>query len=138
MAGRIRSLALAGVMVLIPALTSCANGPGSALSSKVSAQAQEEDPQCASGNRPYFGDTHLHTALSPDAGLAGTKLGLDEAYRFARGETVTSNTGQKAALKRPLDFLVVADHAENLGLAQGLAKSDPEPVSYTHLRAHET
>ena len=76
-----------------------------------------------SGNRAYFGDTHLHTALSPDAGLAGTKLGLDEAYRFARGETVTSNTGQKAALKRPLDFLVVADHSENLGLAQGL----PEP-----------
>ena len=80
-----------------------------------------EDAQCASGNRPYFGDTHLHTSLSPDAGLAGTKLGLDEAYRFARGETVTSNSGQKAALKRPLDFLVVADHAENLGLAQGLA-----------------
>jgi hypothetical protein len=84
------------------------------------------EAQCSSGNRPYFGDTHLHTALSPDAGLAGTKLGLDEAYRFARGETVTSNSGQKAALKRPLDFLVVADHSENLGLAQGLEASNPE------------
>jgi hypothetical protein len=84
------------------------------------------EAQCFSGNRPYFGDTHLHTALSPDAGLAGTKLGLDEAYRFARGETVTSNSGQKAALKRPLDFLVVADHSENLGLAQGLETSNPE------------
>ena len=126
MARRIRALALTGVMAFLPALTSCAHGPGAALSTKVSAQAQEEDAQCASGNRAYFGDTHLHTALSPDAGLAGTKLGLEEAYRFAQGETVTSNSGQKAALKRPLDFLVVADHAENLGLAQGLAKSDPE------------
>ena len=104
MARRIRALALTGVMAILPTLTSCANGPGVALSTKVSAQAQEEDAQCASGNRAYFGDTHLHTALSPDAGLAGTKLGLEEAYRFARGETVTSNSGQKAALKRPLDF----------------------------------
>ncbi|MCP4515680.1 MAG: DUF3604 domain-containing protein, partial [Delftia sp.] len=114
-------------MALLPGLASCANGPGSPLESKASAAALAiEDAQCASGNRAYFGDTHLHTALSPDAGLAGTKLGRDEAYRFARGETVTSNTGQQAALKRPLDFLVVADHAENLGLPPGLGKSDPE------------
>jgi hypothetical protein len=97
------------------------------LESKANAAAQTgPDAQCAIGNRPFFGDTHLHTALSPDAGLAGTKLGLDEAYRFARGETVTSNSGQQAALKRPLDFLVVADHSENLGLAQGLEASNPE------------
>jgi Protein of unknown function (DUF3604) len=41
----------------------------------------------------------------------------DEAYRFAKGEVVTSSTGLKAKLARPLDFLVVADHSENLGLA---------------------
>ncbi|MGB1623065.1 MAG: DUF3604 domain-containing protein, partial [Synechococcus sp.] len=114
-------------MALLPGLTACGNGPGAMLESEAKAGVETgPEARCASGNRAYFGDTHLHTALSPDAGLAGTKLGLDEAYRFARGETVTSNTGQKAALKRPLDFLVVADHAENLGLAQGLAKSDPE------------
>jgi len=44
--------------------------------------------------RAYFGDTHLHTAFSPDAGLAGTSVGPEGAYRFALGETVTSNTGQ--------------------------------------------
>lgn len=75
--------------------------------------------------RAYFGDTHLHTAFSPDAGLAGTSVGPEEAYRFALGETVTSNTGQQARLKRPLDFLVIADHAENLGLAQAIVTSDP-------------
>lgn len=126
MPSRVRALALTGVIALASGLSSCASGPGTSLESKASASSVIEDPQCASGNRAYFGDTHLHTALSPDAGLAGTKLGLDEAYRFARGETVTSNSGQQAALKRPLDFLVVADHAENLGLAQGLADSNPE------------
>lgn len=126
MPSRVRALALTGVIALSSGLSSCTSGPGTPLESKAAASSVIEDPQCASGNRAYFGDTHLHTALSPDAGLAGTKLGLDEAYRFAKGETVTSNSGQQAALKRPLDFLVVADHAENLGLAQGMEKSDPE------------
>ena len=76
-------------------------------------------------NRVYFGDTHLHTSYSADAGMIGNTLGPDEAYRFAKGETVTSSSGQKARLARPLDFLVVADHAENLGLAPLLMASDP-------------
>ena len=127
MAGRLRSLALTGVVALLPGLTACGDEPGAVLGARANSEVVAgAEAQCFSGNRPYFGDTHLHTALSPDAGLAGTKLGLDEAYRFARGETVTSNSGQKAALKRPLDFLVVADHSENLGLAQGLETSNPE------------
>jgi hypothetical protein len=67
-------------------------------------------------NQVFFGDTHLHTAFSPDAGLIGATLKPDDAYRFAKGETVTSSTGLPARLGRPLDFLVVTDHAENLGL----------------------
>ena len=67
-----------------------------------------------------FGDTHLHTAMSADAGLVGATTSPDDAYRFAKGETVTSSHGIKARLQRPLDFLVVADHAENLGLTFGL------------------
>ena len=62
--------------------------------------------------RPLFGDTHLHTAISLDAFGYGNKLGAEEAYRFARGETVRSASGQRVRLSRPLDFLVVADHAE--------------------------
>ena len=66
----------------------------------------------------YFGDTHVHTSYSADAGMLGTTLGPEEASRFARGEEVLSSTGQRVRLIRPLDFLVVADHAENLGLAR--------------------
>ncbi|HEU4936144.1 MAG TPA: DUF3604 domain-containing protein [Vicinamibacterales bacterium] len=66
-------------------------------------------------SRPYFGDTHLHTAFSMDAGAFGARLGPPEAFRFARGEEVTSNTGQPVKLSRPLDFLVVADHSDGFG-----------------------
>jgi len=74
----------------------------------------------------FFGDTHFHTNLSFDAGLVGTSLGVDEAFRFARGETVKSNTGQPVQLIRPLDFLVITDHAEFLGLAPMIQNSAPE------------
>ena len=80
-------------------------------------------------NRVLFGDTHLHTAFSPDAGLVGAKITPDEAYRFARGEAVISSTGLTAQLDRPLDFLVVTDHAENLGLAVALSDRDPTLLS---------
>ena len=51
--------------------------------------------------------------------------GPEEAYRFGRGETVTTSSGQRIRAVRPLDFLVVADHAENLGLPLLLAEGDP-------------
>ena len=77
-------------------------------------------------DRVFFGDTHFHTELSFDAGLVGTTLDVDDAYRFARGEKVISNTGQPVQLIRPLDFLVITDHAEFIGLAPNLRNSAPE------------
>jgi len=74
----------------------------------------------------FFGDTHFHTNLSFDAGLVGTSLGVDEAFRFARGEKVISNSGQPVQLIRPLDFLVITDHAEFIGLAPMVHSSAPE------------
>ena len=79
----------------------------------------------AYSDQVLFGDTHYHTNLSFDAGLVGTRLGIDEGFRFARGETVVSNSGQRVQLIRPLDFLVLTDHAEFLGLAPMIHKSDP-------------
>ena len=76
--------------------------------------------------RPLFGDTHLHTALSLDAGAAGATLKPRDAYRFARGEQVTSSTGQPVKLARPLDFLVVTDHSDQMGLFPDLAGGKPE------------
>jgi hypothetical protein len=67
------------------------------------------------GAQLLWGDTHLHTAMSMDAGAFGNRLGIEEAYRFARGEQVVSSTGMPVRLSRPLDFLVVADHSDNMG-----------------------
>jgi hypothetical protein len=77
-------------------------------------------------DKVLFGDTHLHTAFSPDAGLIGATLTPDDAFRFARGEKVISSTGIPVRLGRPLDFLVVSDHAENLGLPTAVTNGDPE------------
>ncbi len=63
----------------------------------------------------YWGDTHLHTNLSLDARAFGVTLGPEEAYRFARGEEVTSTHGERLQLSRPLDWLVVADHSDGIG-----------------------
>ena len=76
--------------------------------------------------RVYFGDTHLHTALSLDAGAAGARLLPPDAYRFAKGEEVTGASGQKAKLARPLDFLVVSDHSDQMGLITDLLAGKPE------------
>ena len=74
-------------------------------------------------NQVLFGDTHLHTAYSADAGLIGATTTPDDAYRFAKGEQVMSSHGVAAQLQWPLDFLVVSDHAENLGLTIALAEA---------------
>ena len=76
-----------------------------------------------------FGDTHFHTNLSPDAGMIGTTLGVDEALRFARGEKVLSNTGLPVQLVRPLDFLAITEHAEFMGLAPMIRDADPRLLS---------
>lgn len=65
---------------------------------------------------PLWGDTHLHTSASGDAVIFGGSISAEKAYRFARGETVTARSGQPAQLHRPLDFLVIADHAEAFGM----------------------
>ena len=81
-------------------------------------------------NHVYWGDTHLHTNLSTDAyNFGNQRLGLDEAYQFAKGQAVKTHNGLTAILNRPLDFLVIADHASNMGLMQGLEKNDADILS---------
>ena len=81
-------------------------------------------PELEFPNRVYFGDTHLHTSYSPDAGMSGTTIDPDGAYRFAKGEKMISNTGIPVRLGRPYDFLVVSDHSENLGLPVAIKEKD--------------
>jgi hypothetical protein len=75
--------------------------------------------------RPFFGDTHVHTGASMDAGAFGARLGPDEAFRFARGEEVSAANGMRVKLARPLDFIVVADHSDNFGFFPKLFAGDP-------------
>jgi hypothetical protein len=72
-----------------------------------------------------WGDTHVHTDLSMDAGAFGARLGPDDAYRFAKGQEVVSSTGLSVRLSRPLDFLVIADHSDNMGFFPLLLSGDP-------------
>ena len=73
----------------------------------------------------YFGDTHHHTANSGDAFMNGDRLSPEDAYRFARGEEVVSSTGIPVKLVRPLDFLVISDHAEGLGVMYEVYNGNP-------------
>ena len=68
----------------------------------------------------YWGDTHVHSSYSFDAGAFGNTLDPNKAYRYARGEEVTASMGLKTQLIRPLDFLVVADHSDNMGMIPDL------------------
>jgi hypothetical protein len=77
----------------------------------------------------YWGETHLHTGYSLDAGLFGNTLTPEDAYRFARGEEIKSSTGLPVKLGRPLDFLVVADHSDAMGLALDIKKGTPNIVA---------
>ena len=62
----------------------------------------------------YFGETHVHTSYSLDAYIGGTRLMPSDAYRYAKGETVSVN-GEPQTRRRPLDFAAVTDHAEYIG-----------------------
>jgi Protein of unknown function (DUF3604) len=72
-----------------------------------------------------FGDTHTHTSISADAGGSGTRLTPRDAYRLARGEQVTSNTGQPVKLSRPLDFYVNTDHSDGMGAINDILAGAP-------------
>ena len=89
--------------------------PESVLSSAYTGKSYSPYAGRGFASMPLWGDSHLHTDISMDAGAFGNRLGLDAAYQFARGEEVTSSSGIPARLSRPLDWLVVADHSDNMG-----------------------
>ena len=127
------SLAVAAAAVLLTAGVH-AQDAGNKVDEKAYPKRRPYSPYAGRNfpTRPLFGDTHLHTAVSFDAGAFGARLGPRDAYRFARGEEITSNSGQPVKLSRPLDFLVVADHSDNMGFFPDLLAGKPE-LSLIHI-----
>jgi len=79
--------------------------------------------------RPLWGDEHVHTGWSGDAGMGGATLTPEDAVRFARGEEVISTTGQPVKLARPLDWIAVTDHSDGMGVIFGIKDGDPQFMS---------
>ena len=122
---------IAALMISQPVAASDAGAPAKDLLSNAYT-GKVYSPYAKRGipERPLWGDTHLHTSLSMDAGLFGNRLSPREAYRFARGEEVVSSTGQAVRLSRPLDWLVVADHSDGMGMVGDLAAGKPEILAF--------
>lgn len=111
------SASAATALIAVPLLNQPAN-----MSAEASPINRSEKPVTPSPypERPLFGDTHLHTTNSFDAFGAGNRLSPNEALRFARGEEIISSSGIQAKLSRPLDFLVIADHSDAIGVTTDL------------------
>lgn len=113
-------------------MLSCSGDKKSETSTNEPSASQEQADASSTGypTQVYFGDTHLHTSLSMDAGAFGNRLGMDEAYQFARGDEITSTTGIKTKLQQPLDFLVVADHSDGMGFFPDLMDEKEHVMKY--------
>ena len=110
---RLRTIVLAAAFVAAPlAAQDIGSVDAEQLNTLISKRPYSPYAGRAFATRVFFGDTHLHTGFSMDAGAFGARLTPKDAYRFARGEEVTSSTGQQVKLSRPLDFLVVAFRTE--------------------------
>ena len=118
--------ALPILILTIPSLAQDIGSPGPEAVKKLypgktfSPFAQSSFPSNA-----YWGDTHLHTSNSLDASLFGNNLPLEDAYRASRGDEVMSATGLPFKLSRPLDWIVIADHAEYLGFGPAVRNGAP-------------
>ena len=84
--------------------------------------------------RPLFGDEHVHTGWSVDAGLGGATLSPEDAVRFARGEQVTASSGQPVRLSRPLDWVAVTDHSDAMGTVAAIREGNPEMMKDATLK----
>lgn len=127
----LNSSALAAVLVFGLAVSAMAQDAGTLDKEKADAAHKRAPVYSPYANRdfptrPLFGDTHLHTSFSMDAGAFGARIDPRNAYRFARGEQITASSGQPVKLSRPLDFLVVADHSDNMGFFPDLFAGNPQ------------
>ncbi len=78
-------------------------------------------PKPNKDRNPYYGDLHVHTKYSFDAYVFGVTASPDDAYRYAKGESVKHPLGYEMKLREPLDFYAVTDHGFYMGMIQAYA-----------------
>lgn len=116
------ALAAGGLLASISGLALSAPATGAAVAGKADADATARESYSPvvrdhSATNLYWGDTHLHTRNSADAFTAHNEgITRDDAFRFAMGLPIKATNGMDVRLRRPLDFLVVTDHAEYMGV----------------------
>ncbi len=107
------------------------------LAALFAAKASTSLPALAKDDYPrqaLFGDTHVHTGWSADAGMDGAVVDPFQAYQFGLGQAVTSNTGQKAQLQRPFDWFMVTDHSDGMGVINQIIDGNPEMMAVPTLK----
>jgi len=124
-------IAMMGAM----ALSACSKQEPAVATNPPVVQAAPPAPAAAQyPENVYWGDTHVHTGWSADAGLDGAVTSPEDAFRFARGDEVKSNTGQMAKLKRPLDWMVITDHSDGMGTINEIRAGNPEMIADPFLK----
>ena len=124
------------VIGLALALAACSKSRPEAATSTApaapSAPAAAALPPANPENNVYFGDVHVHTGWSFDALTNGSKTTPMDAYAWAQGKAITGSGGPDMQLQTPLDFYMVADHAEYMGVFNQMSNPD-SPVSKTEI-----
>ncbi len=131
-------LQVSSLVILALTAAACGQAPettddAAAPAAAAPAVAETDETAAVPGNPlrdVYFGDTHIHTVLSFDAYLMGTRNTPDEAYEFAKGAAIEHVSGFQMQMKKPLDFLAVSDHAFYLGMMRAIADGEVEHTLY--------
>jgi hypothetical protein len=111
------------------ALAACGQGERQGKSAASATGAAAGVAETAYPERAYFGDTHVHTGWSADAGMDGAVTSPEDAIRFARGEAVNASSGQVAKLARPYDWIAVTDHSDGMGTISEIVAENPAMVA---------
>jgi hypothetical protein len=130
-----RAAVTVGFVAVALALAGCAKSRPEAVSrtapaasAAVAAPLPPPNPE----NNVYFGDVHVHTGWSFDALTNGSKTTPMDAYAWAQGKPITGSGGPDMKITVPLDFYMVSDHAEYMGIFNQMSNPD-SPISKTEI-----
>jgi hypothetical protein len=128
------TLAIGMAAALFLAARSQAESPRAVIAAAPAARSASPSDQQSPNpdNIAYFGDVHVHTGWSFDALTNGSKTTPTDAYAWAQGRPITGSGGPEMQIKTPLDFYMVADHAEYMGVFNQMSNPD-SPISKTEI-----